>query len=572
MLYLSNIIFFSFQQTTMCGIWATFGVEGGLSPTCNKCFGNIEHRGPDAWRIEQDAREPKAILGFRRLAIVDGLHGMQPVHLHRYPRTTLICNGEIYNCKRLQAQYDFPYETNCDVEAIIHMLQKFGIADTVKQLDGVFAFCLLDGEKKKVYLARDPYGVRPLFKLDDPDNGVMAVCSEGKGLMGLKLKASENASLAQFPPGHFEVWSILDNGKVKLDYTEQYFKPGMPPRFRPFVSEDVLKDMDTQEKTACLLEAACRKRLMSERRIGCLLSGGLDSSLITALVVKLAKEEKLPYKIQTFAIGMGDSPDLAAARTVADYLKTEHHEVKFTEKDIQEELDSVIYHLETFDITTIRASLPMYLLAKYIKQNTDTTVVFSGEGADEVAQGYIYFRDAPSATAGHEESIRLLSDIYMYDGLRADRTTSAFSLELRVPFLDIQFTNHYLTIDPKLRQPENGVEKYLLRSSFDKSGLLPEVILWRHKEAFSDGVASIKKSLFTTISEVIAERLPEEDTIYEGVQPTTKESKYYRYIFEKSFPGRYCFTPYYWMPKWVQVSDPSARFIKHYAASSSIDN
>lgn len=556
----------------MCGIWGTFGVDGSLTPACHKCFSCIEHRGPDAWRIEQDAREPLAILGFRRLAIVDGLHGMQPMRLHQYPRTTLVCNGEIYNFKRLQTQYEFPYETKCDVEAIIHTYHKFGMEDTVKKLDGVFSFCLIDGEKRKIYLARDPYGVRPLFKLHDEVNGVMAIASEGKGLMGLKIKSNETTTLGQFPPGHFEVWSILDNGKVKKDYTEQYFKPGTPPRFEPFVAEDVLKNMDLKEKTAYLLEAACRKRLMAERRIGCLLSGGLDSSLITALVVKLAKEEKLPYKIQTFAIGMDDSPDLAAARTVAEYLGTEHHEVKFTEEDIKEELDNVIYHLESHDITTIRASLPMYLLSKYIKKNTETTVVFSGEGADELAQGYIYFRDAPSPKAGHEESKRLLSDIYLYDGLRADRTTSAFSLELRVPFLDIQFTHHYLSIDPTLRQPQNGIEKYLLRSSFDKSGLLPDAILWRHKEAFSDGVASLKKSLFTTLSEIISERLPEEDIIYKGVQPTTKEAKYYRYIFEVSFPGQHHFTPYYWMPKWVQVTDPSARFIKHYAASSSVNN
>ncbi|XP_022122546.2 asparagine synthetase [glutamine-hydrolyzing] [Pieris rapae] len=550
----------------MCGIWATFGIDGGLSPVCIKCFAAILHRGPDAWRIEQDSREQLAILGFQRLAIVDGLHGMQPMRLHLYPRITLICNGEIYNCNRLRDEFKFTYETNCDVEAIIHCYKNFGIAETVRKLDGVFAFCLVDGDARKVFIARDPYGVRPLFKLSDEKNGVLGVCSEGKGLMGLKEKASEVATLGQFPPGHFEEYDIADNNKVTLNKTEQYFKPGSPPRFTPFVPIADLEELDMYGKTAALLEAACKKRLMSDRRIGCMLSGGLDSSLITALVVKLAKEQNLPYKIQTFAIGMGDSPDLIAARTVADYLGTEHHEIIFDENDVRQALDNVIYHLESYDITTVRASLPMYLLSKYIKENTDTTVIFSGEGADELAQGYIYFRDAPSAKDGHEESIRLLSDIYLYDGLRADRTTSAWSLELRVPFLDIQFTSHYLSLDQNLRQPQDGVEKYLLRNSFSKSGLLPDSILWRHKEAFSDGVASVKKSLFTTISEIVTERLPSEEHKYKGVQPTTQESKYYRYIFEKSFPGQDNFTPYYWMPKWVSVSDPSARFIKHYAA------
>ncbi|CAH2084772.1 unnamed protein product [Euphydryas editha] len=551
----------------MCGIWATFGKDGGLSGTCIKCFSAIVHRGPDAWRIEQDAREPLAIFGFQRLAIVDGLHGMQPMRLHLYPRVSLICNGEIYNCERLRHQYNFKYETHCDVEAIIHCYKSFGISDTVKNLDGVFAFCLIDGEKRKIYIARDPYGVRPLFKLEDEDNGYMAICSEAKGLIGLKEKESKTSRLGQFPPGHLEEWDILEGGKVKRNYTEKYFTPGTPPHFTPFVAEEEISQMNIYEKTAHLLEAACKKRLMSDRRIGCLLSGGLDSSLITALVVKLAKLHKLPYKIQTFAIGMGDSPDLIAARTVAQYLGTDHHEVIFDENDVKRELDNVIYHLESYDITTIRASLPMYLLSKYIKENTDTTVVFSGEGADEVAQGYIYFRDAPDSKAAHEESLRLLSDIYLYDGLRADRTTSAFSLELRVPFLDIQFTNHYLSLEPSLRQPQNGVEKHLLRNSFAKSGLLPDEILFRHKEAFSDGVASVKKSLFKTIDEVIKERLPQTIEKYNGVQPNTTESKYYKYIFEKFFPGQSNFTPYYWMPKWVQVSDPSARFIKHYAAS-----
>lgn len=550
----------------MCGIWAVFGAVDGVNLTCIKCFATITHRGPDAWRVEQDAREPGALLGFRRLAIVDSLHGMQPMRLHRYPRTTLICNGEIFNWKLLQKQHDFPYETNCDVEAVIHAYHNFGIAETVRKLDAEFVFCLIDGEQRKVYIARDPYGVRPLFRLHDEDNGVLGICSEAKGLIGLKQNASEKATLEPFPPGHFQIFSMLSDGKVKLDHTEQYFKPGMSLTFKPYVPEADLVKMNVYEKTAHLLEAACRKRLMSDRRVGCFLSGGLDSSLVTALVVRLAKEHKLPYNIQTFAIGMGDSPDLVAARIVAEHLGTEHHEVKFDENDVREALDKVIYHLETFDITTIRASIPMYLLSKYIKEKTDTTVVFSGEGADEVAQGYIYFRDAPSAEAGHEESLRLLSDIYLYDGLRADRTTSAFSLELRVPFLDIEFTHHYLGTDPKLRQPQDGVEKHLLRSSLAKSGLLPDSILWRHKEAFSDGVASVKKSLFTIIAEIIQDRYKDEPTKYKGVQPTTIESKYYRYIFEKSFPDQDNFTPYYWMPKWVQVSDPSARFIKHYAA------
>jgi len=323
-----------------------------------------------------------------------------------------------------------------------------------------------------------------------------------------------------------------------------------------------------------LLTIAVKKRLMADRRIGCLLSGGLDSSLVAALLVKEAEEINLPYKIQSFAIGMEGSPDMEKARQVAKYIGTEHHEVVFTEEDVAKVLDDVIYTLETPDITTIRASIGMYLLSKYILDNTDTTVVFSGEGADEVAQGYIYFRDAPTAKDAHEDSVRLLREIYLFDGLRADRTMASQSLELRVPFLDLQFSHYYLSIEPHLRQPKDGVEKFLLRSAFDKTDLLPDEILWRHKEAFSDGVASKKKSLFVILQEITEKRIPwsfdKASTAkkYPHCTPTTKEALYYREVFEKSYPNlAENFLPYYWMPRFVEgITDPSARFIKHYAA------
>lgn len=233
---------------------------------------------------------------------------------------------------------------------------------------------------------------------------------------------------------------------------------------------------------------------------------------------------------------MGDSPDIVAARQVAKHIGSEHHEIIFTEQDVQDVLDEVIFTLETPDITTIRASIGMYLISKYIKNHSDTTVLFSGEGADELGQGYIYFRDAPSADAGHEESLRLLKDIYLYDGLRADRTTSAYSLELRVPFLDLQFTNYYLSLPKEMRQPQKGIEKHLLRAAFDYDDLLPHNILWRHKEAFSDGVASVKKSLFQIIQEIVDTRMPENgvesaSVKYPHCTPKTKESLYYRYYF-----------------------------------------
>ena len=293
----------------------------------------------------------------------------------------------------------------------------------------------------------------------------------------------DKKTIEPFTPGTFEEYDILENGGAKLVRSQIFHLPGDRPSFQPFVLYEELGS-DPFENIRALLTSAVKKRLMANRRLGCFLSGGLDSSLIASLLVRAAKEADLPYTIQTFSIGMSDSPDVRAAREVADFLGTDHHVVTFTEEDVARVLDDVVYSLETPDITTVRASLPMYLLSRYVVENTDTTVLFSGEGADEVCQGYIYFRDAPDPQAAHDDSVRLLREIYLFDGLRADRTTAASKLELRVPFLDLQFTDYYLGLDQKLRQPKDGVEKFMLRKAFDKMGVLPDRILWRHKEAF----------------------------------------------------------------------------------------
>ncbi|PSN33161.1 Asparagine synthetase [glutamine-hydrolyzing] [Blattella germanica] len=537
----------------MCGIWALFGLATHTSVHSNTSFSRISHRGPDAWRIEFDQKVKDSVVGFHRLEIVDCLYGMQPMKLHKYPHLILLCNGEIYNCKRVKEQFGFEYETNCDVEAILHLFAAGGIEHCARNLDGVFAFCIVDSKNKKVYLGRDPYGVRPLFRLFTK-NGILGICSEAKGLIDLSKEMNGVSwKLEPFPPGHVEEYKIENDGKARLLFQKQYYVIGEKPYLKPLVPYESLSNKDIHENIRTLLTAAVKKRLMADRRIGCMLSGGLDSSL-------------------SFAIGMGDSPDIIAARQVAEYIGTEHHEVNFTPDDVINVLDKVIFHLETPDITTVRASIGMYLISRYIKENTDTTVVFSGEGADEVAQGYIYFRDAPSAGVAHEDSLRLLNDIYLFDGLRADRTTAAHSLELRVPFLDLQFTNYYLSLPAAMRQPQGGVEKHLLRSAFDSVDLLPKSILWRHKEAFSDGVASEKKSLFKVIQELVDSRLGEDVLEKASVKfphctPTTKESFYYREVFEKSFPNQSHFVPYFWMPKWIDVKDPSARFISHYAAN-----
>ncbi|XP_076748576.1 asparagine synthetase [Xylocopa sonorina] len=562
----------------MCGIWALFGLDvSSLAHICEN-FEKITHRGPEAFKLEFDNSVKNGYLGFHRLAIVDNIYGMQPMRLYKYPHLFLLCNGEIYNHKKIEVEHGFAYSTKCDVEVIIHLYAHLGAENVAKLLDGVFAFCVMDIKNRRILIGRDPYGVRPLFRLYS-DNGQLAVCSESKGLMKITKEMKSKWTLEPFPPGYFEEYEILNDGRTKLLSKVNYHKPGDKPSFQTFVPHNGLSSTDIHENIRTLLSAAVEKRLMTDREIGCLLSGGLDSSLIAALLVKHAKEANLPYKIKSFAIGMGDSPDIIAARQVAEYIGTEHHEIIFSENEVADILDKLIYHLETYDITTIRASVGMYLISRYIKRNTATTVIFSGEGADELAQGYIYFRDAPNAVEAHNESIRLLKDIYLYDGLRADRTTSAFSLELRVPFLDIQFTNYYLSLDTASRQPQGGIEKHLLRSAFDNTKLLPSNILWRHKEAFSDGVTSIKKSLYQIIHDIVASRISDEelekaDVKYPHCTPKTKEALYYRKVFEKYYTGQAeNFAPYFWMPRWVKgVSDPSARFIAHYAADVKNDH
>lgn len=563
----------------MCGIWAIFGSETNLHTLCAHAFTKISHRGPDAWRVEFDRQLKNCCIGFHRLSIVDCTYGMQPMKLHQYPNRALICNGELYNYKELKTEYDFNYETFSDVECILHVYEKFGIEKCVKSLDGVFAFCIVDIPKRKVFLGRDPYGVRPLFRVLS-ENGVLGICSEAKGLTAIVDELNgHKKTLEPFPPGFFEEYDLLENERVKLVQSKRFFSPGDKPTLKTFVPWEEIIFKQHRENIQKLLTMAVKKRLMADRRIGCLLSGGLDSSLIAGLLVQEAKKMSLPYEIQSFAIGMEGSPDLEKARQVAKYIGTEHHEVMFTEEDVAKVLDDIIFSLETPDITTIRASIGMYLLSKYILENTDTTVVFSGEGADEVAQGYIYFRDAPSPQDAHEDSLRLLREIYLFDGLRADRTMASQRLELRVPFLDLQFTHYYLNMEPEIRQPKDGVEKFLLRSAFDGTDILPHDILWRHKEAFSDGVASKKKSLFVILQEIVEKRMPEpfdEEAArkkYPHCTPRTKEALYYREVFEKSYPKlAENFIPHYWMPRWIDgITDPSARFIKHYAADPEHD-
>ncbi|XP_043994229.1 asparagine synthetase [glutamine-hydrolyzing] isoform X1 [Gambusia affinis] len=555
----------------MCGIWALFGSDECLSVQCT-CAMKIAHRGPDAFRFENVNGFTNCCFGFHRLAIVDQLYGMQPLRVKRFPYLWLCYNGEIYNHQTLKTKFDFDYQTKVDGEVLLHLYDRFGIQKMASLLDGVFAFILLDTANRKVHLGRDTYGIRPLFKLL-ADDGFLAVCSEAKGLVEITHSMETAASIVPFLPGHFEVFDLKLNGKVQSVQFEQFHCCTREPAHALYDTVEGLSS-DFGEETVkrnirSLFENAVRKRLMAHRRIGCLLSGGLDSSLVAAMLLKLSKEEKLPYSIQTFSIGSEDSPDVIAAEKVAAHIGSEHHKVEFTAEEGVKAVEEVIFHLETYDITTVRASVGMYLVSKYIREKTDSVVIFSGEGSDELTQGYLYFHKAPSAKAGAEESVRLLKELYLFDVLRADRTTAAHGLELRVPFLDHRFTAYYLSLPEEMRTPKDGVEKHLLRDSFKGLNLIPDEILWRRKEAFSDGMTSEKKSWYTYLQEhldsvVNDSQMEKAEQTFPHNPPKTKEAYYYRQVFEKFFPGRAQWLSHYWMPRWIRATDPSARTLSIY--------
>ena len=551
----------------MCGIWAIFGACEDVSEYFS-CALKMTHRGPDCFRIESIPNFGNSCLAFHRLAVVDSVYGMQPMRVFSLPNLYMVYNGEIYNHKALGKLHGFQYHTKCDGEVILHLYNKFGGEKTAQLLDGVFAFIVIDTMKNEIHLGRDTFGIRPMFILKSPEDRCFAICSEIKGLLKLQKDLNEVESIIKpFLPGHHATLSFQADGVAKITEMTSYTSLTKVPEFN-FAGK--LKS-DVKENIRTLFTEAVRKRLMADRRIGCLLSGGLDSSLVAAVLVKLARESGISYPIQTFSTGMVGSTDLAAARKVADFLGTEHHEVVFTPEEGLAAIPAVVDHLESYDITTVRASVGMFLVSKYIRENTDTVVIFSGEGSDELAQGYIYFHKAPTPEAADVESKRLLEDLHLYDVLRGDRSTAAHGLEIRVPFLDVAFTSYFLSLAPESRQPRDGVEKYLLRSAFEDSGLLPKEILWRPKEAFSDGVSSTKpgeswyeilqnycgKVVSDIKMETAAERFPFNI-------PKTKESYHYRKIFESKFPGQSHLIPYFWLPKWSNTDDPSARTLSHY--------
>ena len=508
----------------MCGIVCAYELKQkaeDLRPQILEMSKKIRHRGPDWNGVYSD---DKAILAHERLSIVDPASGKQPL-LSPDGKLILAANGEIYNHKELRKQfagkYDFKTESDCEV--ILALYQEKG-PHFLDELNGIFAFSLYDAEKDEYLVARDHMGIIPLYMGWD-QYGTFYVASELKALEGTCTK------IELFPPGHY-----------------LYSKDGEVTRWykRDWMEYDAVKDNETSiQKLKDALEAAVHRQLMSDVPYGVLLSGGLDSSITSAVAKKYA-EKRIESddttaawwpQLHSFSVGLEGSPDLAAAQKVADHIGTVHHEIKFT---IQEGLDAikdVIYNLETYDITTIRASTPMYLMARVIK-SMGVKMVLSGEGADEIFGGYLYFHKAPSAKDFHEETVRKLDKLHMYDCLRANKSLAAWGIEGRVPFLDKEFMDVAMSINPQDKMI-NGerMEKWVIRKAFES--YLPESVAWRQKEQFSDGVGY---SWIDTLKKVVNEKVSDEQLANAHYRfpiqtPQNKEEFYYRSIFEGHFPS-----------------------------------
>jgi len=547
----------------MCGIFAYLlkGDDGGNDvwiKECHKRVKTLKPRGPERYKFKIPST--KAFMGFQRLSIVDlTSNGDQPF-TDKNKNATLICNGEIYNSKQLTTKYNLPVQSESDCEVILHLYLKFGIRRTVEELDGVFAFVIFDHNRKEFVCARDSYGVRPLFVSITKD--YIVVSSELKALYGLKnVKVFPNGCYWFSRTGcDFTIYNYYNQENNVMYLTDGSSFTSFAHKYNSLSLEKL------KEQIRNKLEVSVKKRLQSDRKIGCLLSGGLDSSLVTSLVSKLTKGS-----VVTYSVGLEGSVDLAAARKVASHLGTEHHEIIFSEDLGLRSINQVIYAIETWDTTTIRASVPMWIMCKYITENTpEVKVIMSGEGADEVCQGYLYFHNQPNPTEGHKESARLIQDLLYFDVLRSDRSVSSHGLEVRVPFLDKDFVNFYMSIPPELRCPDKKKgEKWLLRESFNETKLLPNEILWRRKDGLSDGCSSLKRPWYQIIQER-AEQLINNNELktacekYPHCTPKTKEALMFRNIFHKYFPdkGRDELTPYQWMPKWCgEMLDPSGRLM-----------
>ena len=542
----------------MCGIWAILGYQ---NPEYAAYVSRLSNRGPE-FTTYVDLSGVRASLGFTRLAI----NGLTPAGNQPFVNnnTYLVCNGEIYNYKELAKRWNISLaEGTSDCAVIPHLARHLGMTELCRTLDGVFAFVYVDKEANTVTVARDPYGVRPLFEAIYMKN------NQSYTVWASEVKALPNdyISVKPFPPGTWRrYW--LDTG-----FMFESQKYHTVPHTKMALFSYPVHRSESAEALRTALTNAVKKRLLSDRPVGALLSGGLDSSLVAAIAARYLRMEG--KKLSTFSIGMPGSTDLAYAQKVADFIGSDHHSVVMTPEDFLAAIPNVIRDIESYDITTVRASVGNWLLGKYIRERTDIKVVFNGDGSDEIGGGYLYFYAAPSDEEFEAESERLLNEIHMYDVLRSDRSMAAHGLEARTPFLDKSVVATWRAIDTGFRRPRHAnadgrgqaMEKTILREAFQVENYLPFDVLWRRKEAFSDGVSSASDSWYKRCQEhanMNGYVANEETTVINS--PKTAEAGWYRGLFEENYGAKAAaLIPHMWMPKWVAgTNDPSARTITFY--------
>jgi asparagine synthase (glutamine-hydrolysing) len=515
----------------MCGIFLYFSKSGAIDPMITKLFNKLSHRGPDKKTLNL---VKNCFIGFHRLAINDVSDiAMQPFELDG---NFVMCNGEIYNSELIQQEEKFILKSHSDCEILPHLFKKYGIEQSVEMIDGVFA--ILSLEEDSIKIVRDRIGVKPLFYSEGEN--FFAVASEAKALEGLN-----GWGTIQLEPYVLLEYNLKTFQKT-FKNLEKY--PVIP--FPPTSLEECV------QKTREILENAVEKRLTSDREIGCLLSGGLDSSIIASILAK--KLALKGQKLHTFSVGFEDSTDLKYAKIVSKHIGSIHHELLLFYNQALNKIQTVVEAIESYDTTTVRASVPMYMLCEMISQNFPHKVIFSGEGSDEIFCGYLYFHNSPNSDEAHKDSLRLVEELYKYDVLRADRCTAGNGLEFREPFLDKDLINFVRGIPGEFKIPQSSseeiFEKTIIRIAF--SDYLPQEVVWRRKAAFSDAVSGSEKPWYKWIQEHISKKfIPQ--------LGGTDESNYYKSLFYNYFKDYKPEIPL-WLPRWSDVGqEPSATVIKN---------
>jgi len=545
----------------MCGI---FGLLDDINNNDNNAvieenFNTIKHRGPEFSHLQ---KYKNIVLGFHRLAIngLDNESNQPIVENNCY----LVCNGEIYNYQTIIKKFNLSMKTNSDCEVILQLYIKFGIMTTLKLLDGVFAFALYDSNLNKLFIARDRFGVRPLFitNLELIKYNRFYFASEAKALVNL----NNNDTISQFTPGtYLEINMDLNNSFAVSYNVKSYYELN--------TNRDILNKFsynENMEKYLPIYESfvnAIVKRINNtERPIACLLSGGLDSSLVSYISAKYLYEQKNKQILNTYSIGFEDSVDVFYANEIAKNINSNHNIITVTNEEMVMSIPEVIKQIESYDTTTVRASVPNYLVGKYIKNNTDFKVILGGDGADELMGGYLYLHKSPTPYDFDDEVISLLKNIHYFDGKRADRCMAGFGLEIRLPFLDNIFVDTYLSYNLNDRYLyNNGKEKNLIRKIIEYyEPDFPKSVLYRRKEAFSDGVNATHESWFKNIKQYLNKstiELIDSKTEENGL---TFEQNYYKYIFDSYYPNQDKLIPKYWMPKYTSSTDASAKTLEIY--------